>query len=184
MNCGISIEVLCKKIPAFGNTQTVSSNPKRNLLKLKQTNSPYPKFYLYNRLVKAKLFIDKNYQENIDLDNIADEACFSKFHFIRLFKSIYGKTPYQYLTQVRIENAKHFLRLNYSVSDTCFMIGFDSITSFTGLFKKSEGKTPSEYQKHSLLRQEKIKAKPLHFIPNCFAEQKGWSKNSNFQEVL
>ena len=151
---------------------------------MKQTDSKYPKFYLYNRIVKAKLFIDKNYKDNIDLDNIADEAYFSKFHFIRLFKSIYNKTPYQYLTQVRIEEAKHFLRLNYSVSDTCFMVGFDSTTSFTGLFKKVEGKTPSDYQIQNRLRQEKIKANPLHFIPNCFAEKKGWSKNSNFQEVL
>lgn len=151
---------------------------------MKQAENTYPKFYLYNRIVKAKIFIDKNYQDNIDLTNIADEAYFSKFHFIRLFKSIYEKTPHQYLTQVRIENAKQFLRLNYSVSDTCFMVGFDSITSFTGLFKKSEGKTPSEYQRQNRLREEKIKATPLCFIPNCFAEQKGWTKNSNFQEVV
>lgn len=150
---------------------------------MKQTDNTYPKFYLYNRIVKAKLFIDKNYQNNIDLENIADEAYFSKFHFIRLFKSIYGKTPHQYLTQVRIENAKHLLRLNNSVSDTCLLVGFDSITSFATLFKKSEGKTPSEYQKQNRLRQEKIMAMPLAFIPNCFAEQNGWTKNSNFQEI-
>lgn len=172
------------KIRHYAKPQNVSSNPKRHLLILKQTDNTYPKFYLYNRIVKAKLFIDKNYQENIDLDNIADEACFSKFHFIRLFKSIYGKTPHQYLTQVRIENAKHFLMLNYSVSDTCFMVGFESITSFIGLFKKGQSKTPSEYQKQNRIRQEKIKIEPLSFIPNCFAEQKGWTKNSNFQEVL
>jgi AraC-like DNA-binding protein len=151
---------------------------------MNQREPTYPKFYLYNRIVKAKLFIDNNFQDNLDLDNIADEAYFSKFHFIRLFKSIYGKTPHQYLTQVRIENAKQFLRLNLTVSDTCFKVGFDSITSFTGLFKKSEGKTPSAYQRQHRIRQENIKANPLHFIPNCFAEQKGWIGNSNFQEVL
>jgi AraC-like DNA-binding protein len=151
---------------------------------MNQSEATYPKFYLYNRIVKAKLFIDNNFQDNLDLDNIADEAYFSKFHFIRLFKSIYGKTPHQYLTQVRIEKAKHFLRLDHTVSDTCFKVGFDSITSFTGLFKKSEGKTPSAYQRQHRIRQENIKANPLHFIPNCFAEQKGWIENSNFQEVL
>lgn len=144
----------------------------------------YPKIYLYKRIVQSKLFIDSNYARKIDLDNISDEAYFSKFHFIRLFKSIYGKTPYQYLTQVRIENAKYFLRRDYSVSDACFQVGFDSITSFTGLFKKHEGKTPSEYQRQNKIREEKIRTKPLQFIPNCFAEQKGWTKNSNFQEML
>ncbi|HTM65622.1 MAG TPA: AraC family transcriptional regulator [Flavipsychrobacter sp.] len=151
---------------------------------MKHTEHTYPKFYLYSRIVKAKLFIDQNYHRSIDLNNISDEAYFSKFHFIRLFKSIYGSTPHQYLTRVRIENAKQFLRLNHSVSDTCFTVGFDSITSFTGLFKKSEGETPSEFQKRYRLRQERIRTMPLQFIPNCFAEQKGWTKNSNLQEVL
>jgi AraC-like DNA-binding protein len=144
----------------------------------------YPRIYLYKRIVHAKLFIDSNYASKIDLGNISNEACFSKFHFIRIFKSVYGKTPHQYLMQVRIENAKHFLRLYYAVSDCCFLVGFESITSFTGLFKKYEGKTPSEYQRQYRIREEKIKAKPLHFIPNCFAEQKGWTGNSNFQEHL
>ncbi len=149
---------------------------------LKQTNDAYPEFYLYNRIVKAKLFIDENYQENIDLNNIADEACFSKYHFTRLFKNIYGKSPHQYLMQVRIEKAKHFLQMNHTVSETCFLVGFESITSFAGLFKKSEGKTPSEYQRLYRKRNDAIKTAPLNFIPNCFAEQKGWTKNSNFEE--
>ncbi len=143
-----------------------------------------PKFYLYTRIIKAKLYIESHFNESIDLDNIADEAYFSKYHFFRLFKSIYRKTPHQYLTQVRIEKAKHYLRINHNVSDTCFEVGFDSITSFTGLFKKIEGKTPSEYQKQYRNRQESIKEKPLLFIPNCFAEQYGWTKNSNFQEIV
>ena len=72
----------------------------------------YPKIYLYKRIVQAKLFIDNNYAEDIDLDNIADEAYFSKFHFIRLFKNIYGSTPHHYLRQVRIEHAKQLLAKN------------------------------------------------------------------------
>jgi len=150
---------------------------------LAQSDSTYPKFYLYNRLVKAKLFIDSNYHHHIDLNNIADEAYFSKFHFIRLFKSIYGRTPHQYLISVRIEKAKQYLRNDFTVTDTCFTVGFGSLTSFTGLFKKHVGQTPSAYQQWHRLRQEKIKTQPLGFIPHCFAAQKGWTENSNFQEV-
>jgi AraC-like DNA-binding protein len=62
-------------------------------------------------------------------------------------------------------------------------VGFDSVTSFTGLFKKLEGQTPSAFQQAYRTRQEKIRTQPLHFIPNCFAAQKGWTENSNFQEV-
>ena len=144
----------------------------------------HPKVYLYKRIVHAKLFIYNNYSHNIDLNNIADEAFFSKFHFIRLSKKIYGKTPHQYMTVVRIEKAKQLLQTETSISKVCYSIGFDSISSFTGLFKKIFGVTPSAWQ----LRQQKIKeavlAFPLNFVPNCFAEKKGWTKKSNFEEVL
>lgn len=143
----------------------------------------YPKIYLYRRIVQAKLFIDSHYHENIYLSDSADEALFSKFHFIRLFKKIYGRTPHQYLTYVRIENAKLLLQTRMSVTDVCFDVGFESVSSFTGLFRRIVGQTPSSYQaqQHQLLAD--IASMPLKFIPNCFAEKKGWSKNSNIQEA-
>src|SRR5690242_1403677 len=106
---------------------------------------PYPKVYLYKRVVQATLFIDSHYPEAIDLDNISDEAYFSKFHFIRIFKKIYGKTPHQYLTTVRIENAMQLLRMNTPVTETCFAVGFESMSSFSGLFKRLVGVSPSTY---------------------------------------
>jgi len=143
----------------------------------------YPRVYLYRRIVRAKLFIDNNYSENIDLDNIADEAFFSKFHFIRQFKKIYGKTPHQYLIVVRIEKAMELLRTDIPVSEVCYAVGFESLGSFSGLFKRIVGLTPSAY----LLHQQQIKAQilkaPLNFIPGCFAEKKGWKKKSNFEEI-
>src|ERR1051326_1608859 len=106
----------------------------------------FPKIYLYRRIVQAKLFMDAHFSEDLDLNNIANEASFSKFHFIRLFKSIYGKTPHQYLTNVRIENAKILLAKQFSVTEVCFSVGFDSVTSFTALFKKIVGMIPSAFQ--------------------------------------
>ena len=144
----------------------------------------YPKIYLYRRVVQAKLYMDKNYAENIDLDNIADEAFFSKFHFIRLFKKSYGKTPHNYLTSVRIQNATQLLNEGKSVSEVCFSVGFESVSSFTGLFKRVVGATPSLYQQQQAKFREDILKTPLKFIPNCFAEAKGWTKKSNFQEVV
>jgi AraC-like DNA-binding protein len=138
----------------------------------------YPKVYLYRRIVQAKLFIDNNYSEKIDLDNIADEAYFSKFHFVRQFKKIYGKTPHQYLTTVRIEKAMLLLKTDLPVSTVCYEVGFESIGSFSALFKRIVGLAPSEY----LLRQQQIRAHILHtplaHIPGCFAEKKGWLKET------
>jgi transcriptional regulator GlxA family with amidase domain len=68
-----------------------------------------PKLDNCRRIVQAKLFIDGNFSEAIDAGEIADEARYSKFHFIRTFKSIYGRTPHQYLTHVRVEKAKGML---------------------------------------------------------------------------
>jgi len=130
-----------------------------------------PKADLYRRIVQAKLFMDNNYAERIDASEIADEACYSKFHFIRTFKSIYGKTPHQYLTAVRVEKAKAMLEQDVSVTEACFAVGFDSLGSFVGLFKRRVGLTPSEYQRKQLERKAEIRREPLKFIPGCFAAQ-------------
>ena len=129
-----------------------------------------PKLDFYRRIVQAKLFIDQNYAEQIDAGEIADEACYSKFHFIRTFKNIYGRTPHQYLTHVRIERAKVLLEQGVSVTESCFAVGFDSLSSFTSLFKRRAGVTPSDFQKRQLQRKVEIKKEPLKFIPGCFAE--------------
>jgi AraC-like DNA-binding protein len=145
------------------------------------TMEEYPKVYLYRRIVQAKLFIDRNYSNKIELASIADEAYFSKFHFIRLFKLIYGKTPHQYLKHVRVEKAKNLLKQNISVTDVCFAVGFDSISSFSSLFTKTVGQTPSHFVKHH--QQIKIKSTktPHAFVPGCYAYQHGWFENSNFE---
>jgi len=76
------------------------------------------------------------------------------------------------------------LTKNILVSEVCYSVGFDSVTSFTALFKKLVGPTPSAFQQQQKKRNTDIATSPLHFIPNCFAETHGWIKNSNFQEVL
>jgi AraC-like DNA-binding protein len=134
-------------------------------------------------VVRAKRYIDENFASNIDLDNIADEACFSKFHFSRLFRSIYGLTPHQYLTKVRVDRAKDFLDKGLPVKAVCFAVGFDSITSFTGLFRRRVGVTPAAFQRSRNRVNDEVAAIPLKHVPNCFAEKKGWTKNSNFGEI-
>ena len=140
------------------------------------TTEKYPKVYLYKRIVQAKLFIDKNYFDKIDLDNISDEAYFSKFHFIRLFKNAYGKTPHQYLTSVRIEKAKEMLQFGKTVSYTCTALSFESLGSFSRLFKQTVGISPSAFIEQQNETRNQKKALPLSFIPNCFAQHYGWTK--------
>lgn len=140
------------------------------------TTEQYPKVYLYQRIVQAKLFIDRKFADHIDLDNISDEACFSKFHFIRLFKKIYGKTPHQYLTFVRIEKATQLFRIDKPVSEVCYAVGFESLSSFGSLFKRIVGVTPSAFLEEQQLIKIQILKTPLKFVPGCFISQNGWDE--------
>jgi len=138
------------------------------------TDHQYPKLYFYRRIVQAKLYIDDHYGDSIDLNNIADEAYFSKFHFIRAFKNTYGKTPHQYLIYVRIEKARELLKTGTPVSEVCYTVGFESLSSFSGLFKRMEGLSPSAYVAQQQNLQQQLKKSPLSFVPACFAEKSGW----------
>lgn len=113
----------------------------------------YPKSYLLNQVITAKKFIDKNYSNEISLDDIAGAAFISKFHFLRLYKKYYGKTPYQYLTEVRIIKAKELLKAGHSVSETCYLLGFNSLSSFSILFKKLGGSSPSDFAEKAIFNK-------------------------------
>lgn len=143
----------------------------------------YPNIYLYKRIVQSKLFIDIHFAEKIDTDNISDEAYFSKFHFIRLFKQIYNKTPHQYLTSVRLDKAKELLKNGATVSDVCVLVGFESVGSFSVLFKNTFGSSPTTFLANQLKKEAEMNANPLKFIPGCIASKSGWLKNSNFRET-
>lgn len=136
----------------------------------------YPGVYLYQRIVHAKLFIDHHFDEPIDVDNISGEACFSKFHFIRLFKKIYGKTPHQYLTAVRLAKAVILLKAGKPVMEVCNAVGFESASSFGKLFKRTIGMSPSAFLEAQHQLKKQFLTTPLKFVPGCFAYQHGWSK--------
>ena len=97
--------------------------------------------------VNTRKYINANFEEEIRLDQLAHLQHTSKFHLIRLFKRYYGITPHQYLIGKRMEEAKRLLKKGNSISDTCYKVGFESINSFSNLFKTKTGKSPSEYRK-------------------------------------
>lgn len=134
------------------------------------------RMYLYKRIVYAKLFIDDHFATDIDLDKISDHAHFSKFHFLRLFKSAFGTSPHQYLIGVRLSQSKQLLLAGKSVAEVCLEVGFQSMPSFSTLFKKRFGLTPTEFvaREHDL--EARICQEPFAFVPNCFAENYGWRK--------
>jgi AraC-like DNA-binding protein len=102
-------------------------------------------------LRRAHDLIDRDYAERLDLDALAGEAGYSKYHFARTFAAAYGETPRAYLTRRRVERAKNLLRTaNLSVTEVCFLVGFESLGSFSSLFRRLVGHSPSGYRASSL----------------------------------
>ena len=143
---------------------------------IKIKNEFYHKEYLYEQVIPAKQFIETHFSEAITLGDIAYEARFSKFHFMRLFKSIYGQTPHQYLTTVRIEKAKLLLQAGATITEACFSVGFDSVSSFKGLFKRCTNSTPGSYKLQRRKLNQEILGISFGFWPISH-----WEK-SNFQD--
>ena len=125
---------------------------------------------IYIRIVNAKLYIDENYHEQIDLDELSKKAFISKFHFHRLFGKVYRQTPHQYITRKRIDKAKDLLAENRPVTEVCNEVGFESIGSFSILFKKEIVFAPTYYRNMAWLKKQQAKEQPKKFIPHCFIE--------------
>jgi AraC-like DNA-binding protein len=93
---------------------------------------------------------------------MAHEAGYSKYHFARAFAAAYSETPRAYLTRRRVERAKNLLRAaNLSVTEICFLVGFESLGSFSALFRRVVGQTPSAY------RAEAVREGGPPPIPGC-----------------
>jgi AraC-like DNA-binding protein len=160
----------------------LSGGYRYNKILKKRPMECYRKDYLYKRIVKAKMYIDENFAEKLDLSAIADRASFSKYHFFRLFKEIYGVTPFTYLTALRIEKSKNLLAKDLTIFEVANLIGFESPTSFSAVFKKITKVSPSDYRLQVKRQRLQKKETPFSLIPNCFAYNWGWLKNSNIEE--
>jgi AraC-like DNA-binding protein len=109
--------------------------------------------FLLPALRRARDLIDRAYSEPLDLDAMAREAGYSRFHFARAFAAAYGETPRTYLTRRRIERAKTLLRTaNLSVTEICFLVGFASLGSFSARFRDLVGRSPTEYRDDAVAR--------------------------------
>ena len=98
---------------------------------------------VHERLWRARLFINQNFHQPLDLDEISQEACLSRYHFLRRFREEFATTPHQYLIDRRIEKAKELLRhRRMTVTDVCFEVGFKSLGSFSTLFRQRVGDAP------------------------------------------
>jgi AraC-like DNA-binding protein len=127
---------------------------------------------LHERLCRARRFIDESYDQPLDLAEISKQACLSRYHFLRLFRDTFATTPHQYLIQRRIEKAKELLRApKPSVTDVCFEVGFQSLGSFSSLFRRCVGHAPIKYRRRE--------SESLRKVPGCFIQMFGLTPSQN-----
>ncbi len=105
-------------------------------------------------IIAIKNYINHNYTGDLKQDSLSERHCISKYHLLRLFKKYYGITPRQYLIDIRIAKSKSHLKAGMSVTKTCYAVGFESLGSFSTLFKQRTGITPFLYQKEQLSRSD------------------------------
>jgi AraC-like DNA-binding protein len=100
------------------------------------------------QLRRARDHADRYFAEPLDLEKLASVAALSKYHFHRLFRATYGRTPAVHLSERRIERAQDLLRsTNLSITEVCFAVGYSSLGSFSSRFTQLVGESPSAFQR-------------------------------------
>jgi AraC-like DNA-binding protein len=94
--------------------------------------------------------LERSYNAPITIEDLSREVALSPYHLIRAFRRVYKRTPHQYLMEQRLAKAKELLRnSDLSVTEICMAVGFESLGSFSTLFRKVVGLSPSAYRASS-----------------------------------
>ena len=103
---------------------------------------------LHTRVQRGRQAMDEMLTENLPLKNIARLAHLSPFHFHRAFCAVFGETPHAYRTRRRLERASRLLKeTDVPVTEVCLDTGFESVGSFSTLFRRRYGASPSEFRR-------------------------------------
>jgi AraC-like DNA-binding protein len=95
-------------------------------------------------------YIHSNYNRHTDINEVASSVHLSTPAFCRYFKKQTKMTFTDFVNQYRITQAKTLLVKGMSVTETCFEVGFESLSHFNKLFNKVTGQNPSAFRKHHL----------------------------------
>lgn len=113
---------------------------------INESNQTNPNRNVY--VDKVICYLEEHFTEPISLDSIAEEVFISKYYLARIFKQITGKSPYQYLTNLRISKAKELLALtDFPLTEIAEMSGFRDAKKLICAFKQRMSITPGEYRR-------------------------------------
>lgn len=104
---------------------------------------------LHPSLLKALMFMQDNWQQEITLTSLANQAFVSPSHLSYLFKNTLNSSFKQILAELRIEHAKHMIEQNPNIriTDLCLEVGFGDLSHFEKIFRRFTGMSPRDYKK-------------------------------------
>ena len=128
----------------------------------------------FERLCRSRDFLAANLDLPVRLADAAGEACLSAFHYHRMFARAFGETPHEFVRRLRIDRAKELLARDHQpVTDICLAVGYESLGSFSTLFRSLVGCSPAEYRR-SIRRIFPVPERAIfRFIPTCYLLQHG-----------
>jgi len=102
---------------------------------------------LFRRLQLAREYMHGAAGEPLSLENVAREACLSRYHLHRAFTKVFRQTPHAYLTTLRLEWAHDLIKGGRTVTEACMEVGFSSPSSFSRRFREHYGVSPSSVRR-------------------------------------
>lgn len=140
------------------NPLTASNTLKELIFSLLQTQardlllSNIDKLSTRNRLAHAVRYIRSNLDQKITVKKLADLACLSESHFFRAFQNEIGESPLNFINKERIKKAKQLIKYErLPMAQAAEFSGFSNPNYFSRIFKKMEGRTPTEWYKSKVL---------------------------------
>jgi len=126
---------------------------------------------LFRRLCRSRDYLAAGIDQPLRLKDAAREAYLSPYHYHRMFARVFGETPHEFVTRLRIERAKRLLaREQMPVTEVCLAVGYESLGSFSSRFRSLVGHSPSEYQR-SLRKIFPVPSLAVcQFVPCCFLQ--------------
>jgi AraC-like DNA-binding protein len=126
--------------------------------------------HAFGRLCRARDLLRDLWAKPLSIPEIAREAGMSPFHFIRRFEALFGTTPHQFRIQSRLDEAKILLaRGGHSVTEVCMEVGFSSLGSFSDLFTRRTGASPSAYRRSARVVVQVPGLLPPELFPGCLS---------------
>ena len=125
---------------------------------------------MLRRLCRARGLLRDDAGRALTVHEVADAVAISHFHFIRRFAQVFGVTPGHYRAGWRIERAKELLAVGEaSVTDICFDVGFTSLGTFSALFRRRVGVSPSDYRRRARVFVQVPGVLPPELAPGCLS---------------